>query len=81
VSRRRTSLWIAIGILAFVTAFAVVAGGFLWPRQQLEHGPWADPASSVETDSGPSSSVPDPDSAPRGKTPDGGDSLPGAPPP
>lgn len=79
---RRTSLWIAIGILVFVAAFAVVAGGFLWPRQQLEHGPWTtDPAGSVGPDTTPSSSGLAPDSAPRDETPDGGDSLPDTPPP
>lgn len=40
-SRRR---WLLVAlILALIAGFAVVAGGFLWPRPQFRLGPWAVP--------------------------------------
>jgi len=34
--------WIVLAIVAVVALFALVVGGFLWPRPQWEKGPWQD---------------------------------------
>ena len=33
--------WIAIAVV-IVGLFAIVVGGFLWPRPQFRSGPWGD---------------------------------------
>ncbi len=38
------ALWIVAAVVTLVLAFAVVAGGFFWPRPQFERGPWASPS-------------------------------------
>jgi hypothetical protein len=47
--------WIVIAVIA-VGLFAVVVGGFLWPRPQFRRGPWtgagAPPVESLPADSG-----------------------------
>ena len=35
--------WIAIAVV-IVGLFAIVVGGFLWPRPQFRSGPWGDRA-------------------------------------
>lgn len=33
--------WIALILVLLIALFAVVVGGFLWPRPQFQRGPWA----------------------------------------
>lgn len=35
--------WIALIVVLLIALFAVVVGGFLWPRPQFRRGPWAGP--------------------------------------
>ena len=35
--------WILLIVLLLIALFAVVVGGFLWPRPQFRRGPWAGP--------------------------------------
>lgn len=46
MSRSRRRWLLAALILGLITAFAVVGGGFLWPRPQFRLGPWAVPDTS-----------------------------------
>ena len=32
--------WIILAVVVLLALFAVVIGGFLWPRPQWEKGPW-----------------------------------------
>ncbi len=41
--------WIALAVVLLIALFAVVAGGFLWPRPQFQRGPWAVPGDSAGT--------------------------------
>lgn len=34
--------WIALIVVALIALFAVIVGGFLWPRPQFRSGPWTD---------------------------------------
>jgi hypothetical protein len=45
--------WIVIAVIA-VALFAIVVGGFLWPRPQFRKGPWTGnvPIESLPADSG-----------------------------
>jgi hypothetical protein len=47
------SRWIVIAVIA-IGLFAIVVGGFLWPRPQFRKGPWtgAPPVESFPADSG-----------------------------
>lgn len=38
------SRWIILVIVLLVALFAVVVGGFLWPRPQFRKGPWTVPS-------------------------------------
>ncbi len=40
--RDKTVLLVAVALLA-IAVFALVAGGFLWPRPQFRNGPWEAP--------------------------------------
>lgn len=46
------SRWIVLVVVLLVALFAVVVGGFLWPRPQFRKGPWmgerTGPADSLE---------------------------------
>ena len=35
--------WVALIAVFLIAVFAVVAGGFLWPRPQFQRGPWTGP--------------------------------------
>ncbi|MDX1624305.1 MAG: hypothetical protein R3199_10045 [Gemmatimonadota bacterium] len=35
--------WIVLAVVLVVALFALIIGGFLWPRPQFERGPWRDP--------------------------------------
>lgn len=35
--------WILLIVILLIALFAVVVGGFLWPRPQFRRGPWAGP--------------------------------------
>lgn len=35
--------WIALVVVLLIALFAVVVGGFLWPRPQFRRGPWSGP--------------------------------------
>jgi hypothetical protein len=35
--------WIALVTVVLIALFAVVVGGFLWPRPQFQRGPWTGP--------------------------------------
>lgn len=39
--------WIALIVVLLIAVFAVVVGGFLWPRPQFQRGPWMGPGDSV----------------------------------
>ncbi len=60
------SRWIVLVVILLVALFAVVVGGFLWPRPQFRRGPWmgegATPADSIEERAG---DPPSPAAAPR----------------
>jgi hypothetical protein len=43
--------WIALIAILLIALFAVVVGGFLWPRPQFQRGPWTGPG-AVPADSG-----------------------------
>lgn len=32
--------WIVLIVVLLITLFAVVVGGFFWPRPQFRKGPW-----------------------------------------
>jgi len=35
--------WIVVIAVLLITLFAVLVGGFFWPRPQFQRGPWAGP--------------------------------------
>lgn len=35
--------WIVLIAVLLIALFAVVVGGFLWPRPQFRRGPWSGP--------------------------------------
>ncbi|MGH7543209.1 MAG: hypothetical protein ACREK7_04650 [Gemmatimonadota bacterium] len=43
--------WVALITVLLIAVFAVVVGGFLWPRPQFRLGPWTGPG-AVPADSG-----------------------------
>lgn len=59
--------WIVL-VVVLVAAFAVVVGGFLWPRPQFRKGPWAPQGSPEVVDSVPAESLPA-DAVPGGSLP------------
>ena len=51
--------WIALAVV-IVGLFAIVVGGFLWPRPQFRSGPWGDrPAADSTREPAPPPGVPD----------------------
>jgi hypothetical protein len=40
--------WVALIVVLLIALFAVVVGGFLWPRPQFRRGPWAGPGPALE---------------------------------
>lgn len=34
--------WVVLAIVVLVALFAIVVGGFFWPRPQWDRGPWND---------------------------------------
>ena len=46
---RRTG-WIVLVAVLLITFFAVVVGGFFWPRPQFRKGPWStEPPAAVDS--------------------------------
>ncbi|MGH7570350.1 MAG: hypothetical protein ACREMK_00715 [Gemmatimonadota bacterium] len=42
--------WIVLIVVLLITLFAVVVGGFFWPRPQFRKGPWAtDPPAAADS--------------------------------
>lgn len=39
--------WVTLIGILLIVLFAVVVGGFLWPRPQFQRGPWAGTADSA----------------------------------
>ena len=42
--------WMALILVLLIAFFAIVVGGFLWPRPQFQRGPWVGPG-AVPADS------------------------------
>jgi hypothetical protein len=40
--------WVALIVVLMIALFAVVVGGFLWPRPQFRRGPWTGPGPAPE---------------------------------
>ncbi len=53
---------IALIVVLAVALFALIVGGFFWPRPQMQRGPWVTPDSlapgSATPDSAPNSTAP-----------------------
>ncbi len=42
--------WIVLIVLLLITLFAVVVGGFFWPRPQFQRGPWeTEPQAAIDS--------------------------------
>lgn len=50
--------WILLIVVLLIALFAVVVGGFLWPRPQFRHGPWAGPGPADSVDPAPELGTP-----------------------
>lgn len=41
---------IAVAVALAVALFALIIGGFFWPRPQMNRGPWAGPDTAAPAD-------------------------------
>lgn len=62
--RARITLFVVLA----VALFALIVGGFFWPRPQMQRGPWA-PPDSTPGSAAPGSAAPD-STAPGSTAPD-----------
>lgn len=46
--------WIALVTVLLIALFAILVGGFLWPRPQFQRGPWAGPGAAPGDSAGAS---------------------------